>query len=146
MTGSSGMLPGSDWQSLAKSCQSFQASQLFHVLLMINPDFFCNKKVWRSWVQAVHNLVADWAGFDYWSWAQFSNMTTMRINKLLGPDLEKFTVCLLAFFIHSFVQHLGYYPSPLPHPPTFTGHTCTDHQKKFGYGVYNLPLSITKLP
>ena len=53
------------------------------------------------------------------------------------------TVCLLAFFIHSFVQHLGYYPSPLLHPPTFTGHTCTDHQKKFGYGVYNLPLSIT---
>ena len=34
MTGSSGMLPGGDWQSLAKYHQSFQAGQSFHVLLM----------------------------------------------------------------------------------------------------------------
>jgi hypothetical protein len=109
----------------------------------VNSDFFCNKKVWRSWVRAVRDLVADWDGFDRWNWGPFSNVRNMGINKLLGPDLRKFTVCLLAFFIHSFVQRLGYYPSPLLlRPPTFAGHTCTVHRKKFGYGHYNLPLSV----
>jgi hypothetical protein len=62
----------------------------------INPDFFCNKKVWRSWVWAVCNLVADWDGFDRWNWGYFSDVRNMGINKLLGPDLQKFTVYLLA--------------------------------------------------
>ncbi|KAF8264007.1 hypothetical protein EI94DRAFT_1806339 [Lactarius quietus] len=108
----------------------------------VNPDFFCNKKVWRSWVQAVREVVADWDGFEHWDWGHFSNVRNMGLNKLLGPDFEKFTVCLLAFFIHLFVQCLGYYPSPLLCPPTFAGHTCTNHRKKFGNGHYNLPLSV----
>ncbi|KAN0141541.1 hypothetical protein V8E53_000003 [Lactarius tabidus] len=94
----------------------------------VNPDFFCNKKVWRSWVWAVCDLVADWDGFDCWNWGHFSNVRNMGINKLLGPDLQKFTIYLLTFYIHTFVQRLGYYPSPLLLcPPTFTGHTCADH-------------------
>ena len=109
----------------------------------VNADFFCNKKVWRSWVRAVRDLVADWDGFDDWNWGQFSNARNIGINKLLGPELEKFSVYLLAFFIRSFVQCLGYYPSPLLlRPPTFAGHACAAHWKKFGYSLYNLPLSI----
>jgi hypothetical protein len=109
----------------------------------INPEFFCNKKVWRSWVQAVCNLVADWDGFNRWNWGHFSNVRNMGINKLSGPDLQKFIVYLLAFYIHSFFQRLGYYPSPLLlRPPTFAGHTCTDHRKKFGYSLYQLPISV----
>ena len=109
----------------------------------VNTNFFCNKKVWRSWVWAVCDLVADWDSFDDWNWGQFSDVRNMGINKLLGPDLEKFSVYLLVFFIHSYFKHLGYYLSPLQcHPPTFAGHTCTAHWKKFGYGLYNLPLSV----
>ena len=108
----------------------------------VNTNFFCNKKVWKSWVRAVRDLISDWDGFDDWNWGQFANARHMGINKLLGPDLEKFTVYLLAFFINSFVQRLGYYPSPvLLRPPTFAGHACADHRKKFGYGLYNLPLA-----
>jgi hypothetical protein len=50
-------------------------------------EFFYNKKVWRGWVWAVHDLVVDWDGFDHWNWGNFSNVRTMGINKLLGPDL-----------------------------------------------------------
>ena len=108
----------------------------------VNSDFFCNKKVWRSWVRALRDVIADWDGFDDWNWGHFSNARKMGINKLSGPDFQRFTVDLLAFFIRSFVQRLGYYPSPLLRPPTFAGHTCTEHRKKFGNGLYNLPLSV----
>jgi hypothetical protein len=108
----------------------------------VNSDFFSNKKVWRSWVRAVRNVTAHWDGFDHWNWGHFSDVQNMGINKLSGSDFHKFTVYLLAFFIHSFVKRLGYYPSPLLRPPTFAGHTCTDHRKKFGNGHYNLPLSV----
>ena len=84
------------WQWLAESGKKSPVLPGQPVISCFADDqprlFSCNKKVWRSWVQAVHNLVAYWAGFDYWSWGQFSNMTNMGINKLLGPDLEKFTV------------------------------------------------------
>lgn len=107
----------------------------------VNPNFFYNK-VWRSWAQAVCNVIADWDSFNDWNWGHFSNVRSMGVNKLPGPNFQKFTVSLLMFFIHSFVQHLGYYSSPLLLcPPTFTGHTCTNHQKKFGNRHYNL-LSI----
>ena len=108
----------------------------------VNADFFSNKKVWRSWVWAVRDVIAHWDGFDHWNWGHFSNVQNMGINKLSGSDFHRFTVYLLTFFINSFVKCLGYYPSPLLHPPTFAGHTCTSHQKKFGNGHYNLPLSI----
>ena len=108
----------------------------------VNTDFFSNKKVWRSWVQVVRNVIAHWDGFDHWNWGHFSNVRNMGINKLSGSNFHRFTVYLLTFFINLFVKCLGYYPSPLLHPPTFAGHTCTSHQKKFGNGHYNLPLSI----
>ncbi|KAF8269203.1 hypothetical protein EI94DRAFT_1829080 [Lactarius quietus] len=57
----------------------------------VNPDFFCNKKVWRSWVRAVCKVMADWDGFEHWDWGRFSNVRNMGLNKLLGPDFEKFT-------------------------------------------------------
>jgi hypothetical protein len=107
-----------------------------------NSDFFCNKKVWRSWVRAVRDVVADWDGFDRWDWDCFSNVREMGINNLSGPDLNKFTTRLLAFFVNSFVQRLGYFPSPLLRPSTFAGHTCVAHRKKYGYGHYNIPISI----
>jgi hypothetical protein len=94
----------------------------------VNPNFLCNKKVWRSWVWAVCNVVADWDGFNHWNWGHFSNVRNMGINKLLGLELQKITVYLLMFYIHSFVQCLSYYLSPLLlRPPTFAGHTCSDH-------------------
>ena len=77
-----------------------------------NSTFFCNKKVWRSWVQVVHDLIADWDGFECWDWGKFSNVKTMEINKLSGSELFWFTVHLLTFFIQSFVWHLGYIHCP----------------------------------
>jgi len=90
----------------------------------VNANSFCDKKVWRSWVRAVRDLVEDWDGFEHWDWGHFS-------NELPGPDFYKFTVLLLTFFIQSFVRRLGYYPSPLLRPPTLSGHTCADHRKRF---------------
>jgi hypothetical protein len=107
-----------------------------------NSTFFCNKKVWRSWVWAVRDLIADWDGFKRWDWGNFSNVKTMGINKLSGTTLFKFTVRLLVFFIQSFVWHLGYYPSALLHPPTLAGHTCANHRKRFGNGLINFPTPI----
>ena len=104
-----------------------------------NSTFFHNKKVWRSWVRAVRDLIADWDGFEHWDWGNFSNVKTMGLNKLERPEFFRFTVRLLAFFIQSFVQRLGYYPSAQLHTPIFAGHTCTNHRKKFGHGVLNIP-------
>jgi hypothetical protein len=107
----------------------------------VNPDFFCNKKVWRSWIRALRDLVADWSGFEEWDWGNFSMVRTMGINKLSGLDCQRFTIRLLAFFIHSFVTHLGYFPSPLLCPPRFGAHSCRDHAHKFGYVAATLPRS-----
>lgn len=130
-----------------KSKQSFEISQIVEMWdsssgAGVNADFFCNKKVWRSWVRAVRDLIADWDGFEDWDWSPFSNVRNMGINKLTGSDLRRFTVRLLAFFIHSFVRRLGYFPSPLLRPPTLAGHTCIVHRKKFGYGLYHLPIPV----
>jgi hypothetical protein len=73
----------------------------------VNPDFFCNKKVWRSWVQVVCDVTVHWDGFDHWNWGHFLDVQNMGINKLLGSDFHRFTVYLLAFFIHSFVRRLA---------------------------------------
>ncbi|KAH9074898.1 hypothetical protein EDB83DRAFT_2312384 [Lactarius deliciosus] len=37
----------------------------------VDPKFF-RKKVWRSWVQAVRDLIVDWDGFEQWDWGGFS--------------------------------------------------------------------------
>ena len=107
-----------------------------------NSTFFCNKKVWRSWVQVVHDLIADWDGFECWDWGKFSNVKTMEINKLSGSDLFWFTACLLTFFIQSFVWHLGYYSLSQLHPPSLASHTCVNHRKRFGNGLINLPFPV----
>jgi hypothetical protein len=108
----------------------------------VNTDFFSNKDVWRSWVEVVHDLVADWDGFKHRDWHSFSNVRNIGIEKLSGPDPHKFTVRLLTFYIHLFVICLGYYPLPLLHPPTLAAHSCMVHAKKFGYAHHTLPHSI----
>ncbi|KAH9024436.1 hypothetical protein EDB83DRAFT_2527143 [Lactarius deliciosus] len=110
----------------------------------VDPKFF-RKKVWRSWVQAVRDLVVDWDGFEQWDWGGFSKVRTMEIDNLSGSDLHKFTIRLLTFFIHSFVTHLGYYPSPLLLPPSLAAHSCADHAKSFGNAHFTLPISVEYL-
>jgi hypothetical protein len=97
------------------------------------PSFFHNKEAWRTWLEAVHEVVADWDGFGCWDWSGLSKVRTLDINKLSTKGFHKFTVRLLTFFIHLFVTHLGYYPSPLLCPPTFATHSCSKHHRKFGY-------------
>ena len=105
----------------------------------VNLNFFCNKKVWRSWIRSVHDLVANWSGFEEWDWGNFSNVRMM--GSLPGLDCQRFTICLLAFFIHSFVTHLGSFLSPLLCPPRFGAHSCREHAHKFGYVAITLPHS-----
>jgi hypothetical protein len=97
--------------------------------------FFHNKKVWRNWLWAVREVVMNWDGFDSWDWGGFS-VKTLSINSLSHPDFYRLAVRLLAFYIHSFVSCLGYYPSPLLYPPTFATPACSrcDHRRKFGVG------------
>ncbi|KAH8976361.1 hypothetical protein EDB86DRAFT_3097181 [Lactarius hatsudake] len=111
----------------------------------VDPKFFRKKKVWRSWVRAVRDLVVDWDGFEQWDWGGFSKVRTMEIDNLSESDLHKFTIRLLAFFIHSFVTRLGYYPSPLLLPPTLAAHSCADHAKSFGNARFTLPISVEYL-
>ena len=108
----------------------------------VNFEFFCNKKVWRRWIRALREVVADWNGFEQWDWGEFSNAKTIGINGLSGPDCQRFTIRLLTFFIHTFVIRLGYYPSPLLRPPYLGAHSCTTHTKKFGYVQHVLPYPV----
>ncbi|KAI9437866.1 hypothetical protein BJY52DRAFT_1196235 [Lactarius psammicola] len=107
----------------------------------VNPRFSGNN-AWRSWVLAVRSVVANWDGFEHWDWGKFSEARTMEIDNLSEKDFHKFTICLLAFFIHSFATCLGYYPSFLLLPPTLATHSCIYHAKKFGYAPVPLPLSV----
>ncbi|KAH9012327.1 hypothetical protein EDB84DRAFT_1536349 [Lactarius hengduanensis] len=104
----------------------------------VDPKFFRKKKVYG-------NLIVDWNGFEQWDWGGFSKVRTMEIDNLSGSDLHKFTIRLLAFFIHSFVTRLGYYPSPLLLPPTLAAHSCADHAKSFGNAHFTLPISVEYL-
>ncbi len=60
-------------------------------------------------------------------------METLNINSLLGPVFRRLTIHLLAFYIDSFVSHLGFYLSPLLHPPILTVPSCQEHCQKFGH-------------
>ena len=104
------------------------------------PGFFHNKTAWRSWLEAVRELVMDWNGFGCWDWSGFSNVRRLDVNKLSTLEFHKFTVRLIAFFIHSFITRLGYFPSPLLCPPTFATHSCCKHRRKFGYDSRIHPL------
>ncbi len=107
----------------------------------INPDFSHDSNVWRSWVWAVRDVVRDCDGFDQWEWGSFSAARMPGITDLSMQDFHRFTVRLLAFFIHSFVTRLGYYPSPLLRPLILATHSCADHRRKFGNGLVIFPIS-----
>jgi hypothetical protein len=62
-------------------------------------------------------------------------MRTMGINKLSPEDFYRFTLRLLIFFIRTFVMRLGYYLSPMLHPPVLAGTYCEVHKKKFASGL-----------
>ena len=107
----------------------------------VSADFFSKKEVWRSWVEVVCHVVAVWDGFECWDWHPFSNSMSIKINMLSKSDLHKFTIRLIAFFVRSFIVHLGYYPSTLLRPPTLAAHSCMVHAK-FGYAHHTLPVTI----
>ena len=114
---------------------------VYHIAEMWDPvggtsesRFFCNKKAWRIWLFSVREVVMDWDGFDSWDWDGISNVRTLNVDSLLGPVFRRLTVRLLAFYIHSFVSHLGYYPSSLLHPPVLAVPSCREHSRKFGLG------------
>ncbi|KAN0111917.1 hypothetical protein V8E52_008007 [Russula decolorans] len=46
------------------------------------PRFFADKKAWRLWLHAAHEVIRDWEGFDDWDWAGFKDIRNMGINKL----------------------------------------------------------------
>ncbi|KAH8978713.1 hypothetical protein EDB92DRAFT_1987125 [Lactarius akahatsu] len=39
----------------------------------VDPKFF-HKKVWRSWVWVVRDLIVNWDGFEQWDWGGFSKL------------------------------------------------------------------------
>jgi hypothetical protein len=96
--------------------------------------FFINKKLWRDWLRTVCDVVQDWDGFDSWDWGGISNVKTLGINSLSLQDFHRLSVCLLSFYIHSFVSRLGFFPSPLLHPLILTVPSCHAHHRRFGSG------------
>ena len=100
----------------------------------VNSGFFEDKKAWRSWLWAVCEVVMEWEGFDDWEgFKGFRYMGINQFNKLPQKEFYTLTVHLLVFFITTFVTRLGYYPSPMLHPPILTGHHCAKHRRKFGF-------------
>ena len=96
--------------------------------------FFINKKLWRDWLRTVRDVVQDWDGFDSWNWGGIPNVKTLGINSLSLHDFHRLSVCLLSFYIHSFVSRLGFFPSPLLHPPILAVPSCHAHHQRFGSG------------
>ena len=97
--------------------------------------FFEDKKAWRLWLWVVHEVVMDWEAFDEWDWEGFTDVRNVGINKLTLNDFARLTVCILTFFINTFVTRLGYYPSPMLCPPILAGPHCAIHKKKFTTGL-----------
>jgi len=98
--------------------------------------FFKDKKAWRAWFQAACKVVIDWEGFDDWNWEGFTDIRNMGINKLDVVDFCRLIICLLTFFIKTFVTRLSYYPSPMLCPPILAGHCCAKHGRKFATGLF----------
>jgi hypothetical protein len=101
----------------------------------MQPEFFADKKAWRAWLQVAHEVVMDWDGFDTWDWDGFTDARTIGINGLLKADFYKFALCLIVFFMRTFITRLGYYPSPMLYPPILAGARCEAHKKKFATGL-----------
>jgi hypothetical protein len=100
----------------------------------VNSGFFEDKKAWRSWLWAAREVVMEWEGFDDWEgFKGFRYMGINQFNKLPQKEFYTLTVRLLVFFITTFVTRLGYYPSPMLHPPILAGHHCAKHRRKFGF-------------
>jgi hypothetical protein len=98
--------------------------------------FFEDKKAWRAWLRAARQVVMEWEGFDEWDWEGFTDIRNMGINSLSMGDFHKLTMCILIFFIKSFVTRLGYYPSPILRPPILANQCCTKHRKKFATSLF----------
>ena len=96
--------------------------------------FFRNKKAWRIWLFSLHEVVMEWDGFDSWDWGGFSDVKTLNIDSLLGPDFRRLAIRLLAMYVHSFITRLGFYPSPLLRRPLLAVPSCQEHRRKFGHG------------
>ena len=96
--------------------------------------FFRNKKAWRIWLFSLREVVMEWDGFDSWDWGGFSDVKTLNIDSLLGPDFRRLAIRLLAMYVHSFVTCLGFYPSPLLRRPLLAVPSCQEHRRKFGHG------------
>ena len=102
----------------------------------VKSAFFEDKKAWRAWLQAARKVVMEWEGFDDWDWEGFTDVRNMKIDRLKVSDFRRLTLRLLAFFIKTFVTRLGYYPSPMLHPPILAGHYCINHKRKFATGLF----------
>ncbi len=100
-------------------------------------EFFMDKKAWIEWLRVACIIVMEWEGFDDWDWEGLKDIRNMAINKKLSPtDFHMLTVCILVFFIKTFVTCLGYYPSPMFCPPILANHHCAMHKKKFATGLF----------
>jgi hypothetical protein len=102
----------------------------------VQPNFFADKKAWRAWLEAACTIVMDWEGFDDWDWYGLTDIRNIQINKLSVEDFRRLTERVLSFFIKSFVTRLGYFPSPMLHPPILANPRCTKHKKKFATGLF----------
>jgi hypothetical protein len=102
----------------------------------VTPRFFADKKAWRLWLHAAREVIMDWEGFDDWDWEGFKDVRNMGINKLELHDFRRLAICVLIFFIKSFVTRLGYFPSPMLCPPILANQRCARHKKKFATGIF----------
>lgn len=97
-------------------------------------DFSLDNEAWTQCVRVFRDVVKDWDGFNKWDWGTFSEPERVVIRDLSTQDFRRFAVCLFAFYVHSFVTRLGFYPSPFLRPPVLGRHSCADHRKKFAEG------------
>jgi predicted small metal-binding protein len=97
----------------------------------VQPHFLVNKKCWVEWLFAVRRVTMEWSGFDTWDWKGLKDVRSIDLGKLSHRDFHTATLCLLTFFINTFISRLGYYPSPMLCPPALATHSCSKHRKSF---------------
>ncbi|KAH8976535.1 hypothetical protein EDB86DRAFT_3095863 [Lactarius hatsudake] len=77
----------------------------------VDPHFHDNER-WVAWAFGLHDIVMEWDGFDRWDWDGLLDVESLKSLSMLSIcsyDLHRLIIHLLAFLIHSFVMHLGYY-------------------------------------